>query len=147
VPGAHENEQPEVIVFGLGRYGGRLAHGLRQSGLKVMGVDFDPEVARRHGRHGLPTRYGDGADADFLESLPLAQARWVISTLPEVSANATLLDGLKSHQFKGSSIVVAREQADESKLKALGVGTVLNPMRDAVDNAIESLTGLVQGKA
>ena len=137
------HEDADVLVFGLGRYGGRLAQGLRKAGVRVMGVDFDPERARQHERHGLPTRFGDGMDADFLESLPLRQARWVVSTLPEVEANALLLDALRAHHFEGRCIMVAREQGDEAKLRALGVQTVLNPLRDAVDNAIEQLTTLV----
>jgi Kef-type K+ transport system membrane component KefB len=136
-------EVPDVLVFGLGRYGGRLAQGLRRAGVRVMGVDFDPERARQLDRHGLPTRFGDGMDADFLETLPLRQARWVVSTLPEVEANAILLAALKAHHFEGHCIMVSREQGDEARLRAMGAQTVLNPVRDAVDNAIEQLTALV----
>lgn len=32
---------PDVILFSLGRYGSRVAEGLRQKGHTVLGVDFD----------------------------------------------------------------------------------------------------------
>ncbi|MDV7398004.1 NAD-binding protein, partial [Arthrospira platensis SPKY1] len=74
-------DQPDVIVFGLGRYGERLAFGLQEAELQVLGVDFDPEVARGTRRKGLAVRYGDGTDTDFLESLPITGAAWIVSTL------------------------------------------------------------------
>ena len=38
---------PDVIVFGLGRYGARLMRQLRTAGIDVLGVDFDPETIAR----------------------------------------------------------------------------------------------------
>lgn len=43
------------MIFGLGRNGSRLLRQLKNLGIEVMGVDFDPEVVRelpptmRHG--------------------------------------------------------------------------------------------------
>jgi len=61
------------VVFGLGRYGSRLLEQLRAAGIDAIGVDFDPEAVRELRRRRLPVRFGDGEDADFVESLPLAQ--------------------------------------------------------------------------
>lgn len=38
--------QPDIIVFGLGRYGSRLLQQLKGAGVEVLGVDFDPEAIR-----------------------------------------------------------------------------------------------------
>lgn len=49
---------PEVIVFGLGRYGGKLMQRLHNQNIITLGVDFDPEAVR-HARHrGLHARFG-----------------------------------------------------------------------------------------
>ncbi|MDP3281650.1 MAG: cation:proton antiporter, partial [Nitrosomonas sp.] len=53
----HDLREVDVIVFGLGRYGSRLALGLKKAELKVLGVEFDPEVVRSLRRQGLPVRY------------------------------------------------------------------------------------------
>ena len=37
---------PDVVLFGLGRFGCAIAENLRQRGYSVLGVDFDPEVVR-----------------------------------------------------------------------------------------------------
>ncbi|WP_374344210.1 cation:proton antiporter [Azonexus sp.] len=136
----------EVIVVGLGRYGGRLALGLKESGLAVLGVDFDPEVAQRMRHGGLAVRYGDGTSADFLETLPLDGAAWLVSTLPGFDSNRELLDALRTRRFAGELAIVARDEAQGIALKELGVPNVLYPMRNAVDFAVETITDIIRNR-
>src|SRR3546814_15512112 len=49
----------DVIVFGLGRYGGTILQLLRDQGLRVLGVDFSPSVVRRWRAEGVDTLYGN----------------------------------------------------------------------------------------
>ena len=140
----HDLREADVIVFGLGRYGSGLALGLKEAGLKVLGVEFDPEVARALRRQGLPVRYGDGIASGFLESLPFKDTRWVVSTLPDTASNRDLLRGLHELHFAGEIAVVAREELDGAALKRLGAPTVLYPMRSAVDYAVETLTAIIR---
>jgi Kef-type K+ transport system membrane component KefB len=140
----HDLREADVIVFGLGRYGSRLALGLKEAGLKVLGVEFDPEVARALRRQGLPVRYGDGIASEFLESLPLKDTRWVVSTLPDMASNRDLLRGLHELHYTGEIAVVARDELDGVALKRLGAPTVLYPMRNAVDYAVETLTAIIR---
>lgn len=137
-------EHPQIIVFGLGRYGSRLAAGLQQAKLEVLAVDFDPEVARAHRRRGMAVRFGDATDADFLESLPLADASWVISTFPDVESNRGLIQALRAHHYGGEIAVVARDDQDGVALKHLGVRTVLYPTRNAVDYVVNTLTRIIR---
>ena len=140
----HDLREADVIVFGLGRYGSRLALGLKKGELKVLGVDFDPEVARAIRRRGLPVRYGDCTADEFLESLPLKDTRWVVSTLPDMASNRDLLRGLRERHFTGEVAVVAREEFDVAGLKKLGAPTILHPMRNAVDYAVEALITIIR---
>ena len=142
----HDLHEADVIVFGLGRYGSRLALGLKDAELKVLGVEFDPEVARDMRRQGLPVRYGDGIASEFLESLPLKDTRWVVSTLPDMASNHDLLRGLRELHFAGEVAVVARDEFDGDILKKLGAPTILYPMRNAVDYAVEVLTTIIHSK-
>lgn len=142
----HDLREVDVIVFGLGRYGSRLALGLKKAELKVLGVEFDPEVVRSLRRQGLPVRYGDGIVSEFLESLPLKDTRWVVSTLPDMASNRDLLRGLRELHFAGEVAVVAREELDGAPLEKLGVPVILYPMRNAVDYAVETLTTIIHPK-
>jgi len=139
-----EGRQPvEVVVVGLGIYGQRLALGLRAAGVGVLGVDFDPEVTRSLHRRGLPVRFGDAMEADFIESLPLIGSAWVVSTLPDPASNRGLLHALKLQRYAGQVAVVCRREAEAPELKAMGADIVLDPTRDAIAQAVRSITTLV----
>ena len=62
---------PEVILFGLGRFGTAIAVRLQRRGERVLGVDFNPQAVRRCRGLGIDTRYGDATDPEFLAELPL----------------------------------------------------------------------------
>jgi Kef-type K+ transport system membrane component KefB len=134
----------DVIVFGLGRYGGRFAQGLEAAGLEVMGVDFDPESAQAWRNKGLRVRYGDATEAELLESLPLTTCAWVVSTLPDVASNRGLLQALRAHHYTGELAIVARADEDGMQLKRLGVPTVIYPTHNAVDFAVDALTSIIR---
>jgi hypothetical protein len=134
----------DVIVLGLGRYGGRLAQGLAATGLAVVGVDFDPESARAWRGRGLAVRYGDATVAELLESLPLASCTWVVSTLPDVASNRGLVQALRTHHYTGELAIVARADEDGLQLKRLGVPTVIYPTHNAVDFAVDNLAGIIR---
>ena len=125
----------EVVVFGLGRYGSRLLVQLRGAGIEAIGVDFDPEAVRTLHSQGLPVYFGDGEDPDFLESLPLAQARWVISSFPQWEANRALLHALKAAHFSGQVAAVVRDAAHARAMAQAGVVHIFNPFDDAADHA------------
>jgi len=129
----------DVVVIGLGRYGRRLLIQLRDQGIEVLGVDFDPEVVRSLREAKLAARFGDGEDPAFLESLPLQQARWVVSSLPAWESNRALLDALKAIGFAGQVAAVARDADHQQQLQNAGVTRVLNPFDDAADEAARSL--------
>jgi Trk K+ transport system NAD-binding subunit len=136
--------QLDVIVFGLGRYGGRLALGLQQAGLTTLGVDFDPETVRHMTSTGLRSvRYGDGIDADFLDQLPLGSTSWIISTFPDISSNLGLLNALQNRDCSAEVAFVVRVEGDILTLKQAGAPTVLYPINNAVDHAIETLTEIM----
>jgi Kef-type K+ transport system membrane component KefB len=143
--GREDQFRPEVVVFGLGRYGGLLALGLQRSGLKVLGVDFDPEIVRALSGKGVPVRFGDGVEPGFLESLPLRDAPWIVSTLPDLESNRALLNALREQHYPGELAVVARQDAEGLALKRLGVPTVLYPMNNAVDYVVTTLTRIIRG--
>jgi hypothetical protein len=132
---ASQDFRPEVIVYGLGRYGGRLAAQLQHSGLRVLGVDFDPEILHERRRQGLPVRFGDAEDPDFPHTLPLESTAWVISTLPLAEANLALLRCLREHGFAGSVAVVSRHDEDEGLYQKAGASLVFHPFEDAADAA------------
>lgn len=145
----------DVMVVGLGRYGAELALALHARGLAMMGVDYDPEQVRHLQSLGLAVRYGDASSDDFLESLPLAQTRWLVSALPDTAAHQALMRGLAHHHFQGAiawvnrdpepALLAAGQPPDVAFVDTSGltVHTVLHPHRDAVAQAVQHLTHII----
>ena len=102
--------QPVLIAY--------IAMGI-VAGPAVLGVEFDPEVARAMRRHGLP----------------------------DLASNRDLLRGLRELHFSGEVAVVAREEFDGATLKKFGAPTILYPMRNAVGYAVEALTAIIRNKS
>ena len=125
------SDAAEVVVFGLGRYGRRLARGLAERGVRVLGVDFDPEVVRRSHGEPFPVLYGDAEDSELIAHLPLRRAQRVISTMPDVSLNRTLLSALREHGYEGLVLVTAHLTENVLALKHAGADEVLLPFQDA----------------
>jgi len=129
----------DVVLFGLGRFGSGIARELRQRGHQVLGVDFDPDLVRRHKGQGYTVHYGDAEDPEFLATLPLEQVRWVLSSVREIPVNLALLNGLHYYGYKGRVAVTAHTSTDIEQLKLAGADRVLVPYADAAIEAADSL--------
>lgn len=136
---AQEEPEVDVIVFGIGRYGSRLARALRERGLRVLGVDFDPHAVSAWRAQGLEARYGDAEDFEFPSTLPLRQARWVVSTIPDRRVGLVLTSSLRSHGYQGGLSVTTHLEQDVPLLASAGADMVLHPFADAAEEAARRL--------
>lgn len=81
----------DIWLFGYHRVGWKIAEALEEKGVSFAVVDFNPSSMNKlHGK-GIPAYFGDAADVEFLAQLPLEKAKMVISTLPEVDDQKTLI--------------------------------------------------------
>jgi Kef-type K+ transport system membrane component KefB len=133
------HEDPQVVLFGLGRYGARLLERLHTAGVRVLGIDFDPEAVRALHERGLRVNYGDGEDPAFVQTLPLRNARWVVSTLPDAGSTRALLHSLAEAGWRGPIAAAARDTVQKDELTRAGVILILNPFEDAADFAALTL--------
>lgn len=132
-----EDAKADVILFGLGRYGSRMAHAMRERGLNVLGVDFDPEAVRARRREGIWVRYGDAEDPEVFATLPLGRARWVMSSIPQRAINLALLDALRHRGYRGRIAVTTHTPDTVKVLQAAGADLVLLPFADAANEAVD----------
>ncbi|WP_111642710.1 cation:proton antiporter [Marinimicrobium alkaliphilum] len=132
--------QFDVIVFGLGRYGGSMARKLKAQGNSVLAVDFDPQAVRLFQEEGIDTQYGDLEDPDLAEQLPISGARFVISSVPMVHGNRSLVKSLRANGFEGKVIVTAHHEGQAAVLRREpGIDRVLMPFIDAAEQICEHL--------
>jgi Kef-type K+ transport system membrane component KefB len=138
-PPAEEVEDADVVLYGLGRFGSNIARRLADDGVRVLAVDFDPDAVAAWRSHGIDAVFGSTDDVDFLESLPLRRARWVICTIPLAEANVTLLQGLRHHQFRGRIALTALTNADAGRLRRTDADVVLEPFSTAAAATLEMI--------
>jgi Kef-type K+ transport system membrane component KefB len=138
--GEQRPEQADVIVFGMGRYGRRLGERLCADGLRVVGVDFDPEVLSGARGGPITVLFGDAGDDDFVAGLPLAHTRRVVSCLREPELDRQLVLSLRRNGYRGQIHVTAHSTADGERLMQAGADDVLVPFHDAADHAARQIS-------
>ena len=129
----------DILLIGLGRFGAAVAEHLHQRGCRLLAVDFDPELVRRYNQEGYAVHYGDAEDPEFIGSLPLAQAKWVVSTVRDRSINRMLLHGLHEQGYRGMVAVSSSSRAEAQLFEQEGVELVLIPYDDAAKEAADRL--------
>ena len=139
-----EKGRPEILIFGLGRYGCGIADILRDQGRKVLGIDIDPEVVWSQAKENLQVRFGDAGDPEFLESLPLRHVKWVVSTARERDVNLALLKSLRRDGYQGKVALTASSNMDVSQLQQAGADLVLKPFLDASAKAADWILAHVE---
>ena len=134
--------QVDIIVFGLGRYGGNLLQYLSQQQFSIVGIDFDPELVHSWRDKGILAFYGDAEDPEFAATLPLNTAQWVVSTLPGQRVGIALLRTLKQLQFQGKIALTSHSVQEKQILQKEGADLVLLPFNDAAKEAAQTLVEL-----
>ncbi len=130
----------DVILVGLGNYGSGLAEYLLRRDKTILGVDFDPAVLEFWRLRGVSVLYGDMADPEIHEQLPLNKARWVISTVRSTEMSLALLHNLKKEQFQGKVALTATNEEEARVFADAGAHLVFRPFNDATEQAADALT-------
>lgn len=140
----------QVIIFGLGRFGTAIGLRLHKRGVRVLGVDFNPQAVRRWRDLGLRAEFGDASDPEFVADLRLRVADWIVLTVPIhptglslENARWTLIQLARAARFAGRIAAASHSGAETRVLLAAGVDLVLEPFQDAADRAVELLCGAV----
>jgi Kef-type K+ transport system membrane component KefB len=142
----HQSQEAryDVVIFGLGRYGEAIASRLKNAGERVLCVDFNPRAVRDWQARGGDAIYGDVTDPEFVATLPLTGADWVISAIPDQDAGVThedvrmtVIAAVRHAGYEGRIAVRNRRPADADGAQQAGADLVLEPFQDAADRAVE----------
>lgn len=100
---------------------------------------------------GLSCVFGDATDPEFLASLPLSGANWVVSAIPEHDLGLThqdprkaLIQHFREFNFPGEIAVSTRSEQIGQALHVAGADLLLLPFRDAAQQAVMLL---LEGRA
>lgn len=139
---ADQTEGPalvDVVVLGLGGYGGMVAGRLSRDGFAVLGVDFDPEALKYARGRGIATQYGDIEDPEFVNGLPTSTARLVVIAVPRLEESLGVIRSLRSSGYTAELVATAYDSEAAKTLRSHGVRRVLRPLSDAADEAAEGI--------
>jgi Kef-type K+ transport system membrane component KefB len=149
--GTHQARGYQVIIFGLGRFGTAIGLRLKKRGIRVLGVDFNPQAVRRWRDLGLEADFGDASDPEFVAELPFRGAEWMVSTVPihptglsHEDTRRTLIQLTRSAGFTGRIAAASQSVGDTEALFGAGVDLVLEPFQDAADRAVDLLCGATE---
>ncbi|MDP2692638.1 MAG: cation:proton antiporter [bacterium] len=98
-------EPYKVWVFGYHRIGWKVCEALEDMKVKFAVVDFSPESIAKLKSRSIPAYFGDAADVEFLQTLPLEKATLIISTIPEVDDQNTMIRTVR--QEGGKAMIIA----------------------------------------
>lgn len=132
----------DIIVFGLGRFGTIIADSFREKGFSVLAVDFDPVRIKEAKREGANACYGDAEDEEFIATLPIKHARWVVGAIHDKGASEILAIHLKEANFTGH-VAFALRAADPHGRIEQNADFVIIPYEFAAQHAVHKLLALV----
>ena len=134
-----ENDKFDIIIFGLGRFGERVAEMLDEHPeTNYLAVDFDPELVKIAREKGRNVAYGDIEDPELLDQVPYRHAKCIINTISEPIHARYLMKALKRVRYEGSVILTATRERDFKELSEYGANKVLKPYEMAAQNFYNS---------
>ncbi len=138
----------DLIILGLGRFGGKIARLLDKEHpeVKFLGVDFDPLVVRTWQLQNHNVVYGDIEDPELLDRIPFKNAGCILSTVSDREHSMQLIKNLKRSDYSGKIFLTAIHESDYQFLNTFGVNEVLLPHQMAAQNFYNSfLQELIYG--
>lgn len=114
-------------IVGYHRIGTRIAEVMKKLKKKYSVIDFDPNAIARLRKDNTPFVFGDIADIELLESLPLASSKLIIMTIPAVDDQLNLINHLKKARSQAITIANAYQKEDAKRLYTGGADFVMMP--------------------
>ena len=132
----------DMLVIGLGRFGGRLALELMDLGHEVLGVDADPDIVQRFAPLLTKAMTADTTRPEVLEQLGAAQFNHVVVGVGDVEASiltvAELVD-LGVRDVWAKAVTIAHKRI----LEKVGASHVVLPEHDMGRRIAHQVTGKV----
>jgi len=115
-----------VVIFGGHRMGGRLIRTLLKQKKKVVLVDHNPDIVSRFSKKMI-TIYGDAMEPEIKDKAGLDKASIIISTIPDLRVNQTILRQVSKINPKAFIYLTASDYDEALKLYNLGADFVIVP--------------------
>jgi glutathione-regulated potassium-efflux system ancillary protein KefC len=119
-----EDENPDVIIAGFGRFGQIVGRLLLASGVKATVLDHDPDQIELLRRFDFRVYYGDATRLDLLHAAGAEKAKLLVNAIDDVEDSLELVDLAREHFPKLRILARARNVTHYAALKARNVEIV-----------------------
>lgn len=120
-------EAYDAWIIGYHRVGMKVAEAMRDLKMKFCVIDFDPEAVAKLRDDKIPFYFGDVADVEFLEMLPISKSELIVMTMPSPDDQANLINHVRKLGSKSLIIANAYHKPDAESLYASGADFVMMP--------------------
>jgi len=135
----------DAVVLGMGRIGsGAYERLVAEHGLRVLGVDNNPDKLTAHLAAGREVIEGDAVDSDFWDKLVVGgPLKLVLLAMPSHAGNLYALQQLKHRAFAGHIAAIVQYRDEIAPLRELGADAVFHVADEAgtafADDAVAGL--------
>lgn len=134
-----ENEFPEVIIAGLGRFGQIFGRFLRAQGIPFVAIDHDPGQIELLRKFGTKVYYGDASRLDLLESAGTSQAKYFVIAVDDVETSVQIAKTLRESYPHIKVFARARNRGHAFELMDAGINRIKRETFDSSANFVKDL--------
>lgn len=100
----HKEMAGHIILVGAHRLGRHLLSVLPKENMEI--VDFNPDIVKKLEAENYNIIYGDISDEEIQDSVNLLKAKLVISTIPDINDNLSILNRIKEGKLPSTPKVI-----------------------------------------
>lgn len=120
-----------VVICGYGRVGKYIGRALTMSAIPFVVVDYNHTVVKELREKNIPVIYGDPADLDVLDYAEVDFAKAVVIAIPDQHTQEMVIANAQTLNKHIRIICRTHHEADQVRLKTLGVSTIVQPEFEA----------------
>lgn len=120
-----------VVILGFGRVGRWVGSLLEKVKIPYLVVEYDPQIVRRLKLEGKKVVFGDPTDLAVLDFAQVDKARLVVVAIPDSLTQKIAVANCRTLNSEVEIICRSHLEDDLPKLKALGVGQIIQPEFEA----------------
>jgi Kef-type K+ transport system membrane component KefB len=117
----------DVIVVGYERAGKQLVRELARLEIPFVVVDYDPEAIKQLGSRGIPARFGDISNPEFMAELELERVSAVLSSVTKHATSAVLVAEARRANPNAIIAVTSDDPIEAEELYQEGATYVIMP--------------------
>jgi len=131
--------QDHVVICGYGRVGKYVGRSLEMAGIPFVVVDYDHQTIMKLKERGIRGLYGDPSDFGVLDIAQVDLAKSIVIAIPDKHSQESIITHALTLNAHISIICRTHHESDLRSLRALGVGSIIQPEFEAALSIVKKL--------